>query len=309
MKKYDMLYPPLVERISAEEERRVHMSASARSLEAGCDFYHKKTQKAAKTRLHQMFGAYLHGNAHKKASRILARQTHSGHRGHVSASAHSLEVGRSFLCIENKPDAEALLALHASTRERLPHIKNFYEFIAAHAGENKTSCEIKTISDLGCGFNPFALPLMPAEFTHSLEAYHAWDIDLRTRDLLSIFFAAQDLPQTAKCADLITDTPAISADVIFMLKLLPVLEAQSPGRGFALANAQNARFLIITYPTKSLGGREKGMEKNYSAAFENAVASGALSNFKPVASEKIGNELVYVLVSPMYTHYIRTKSR
>lgn len=243
--KYDMLYPPLIERILAEE------------------FGKKDPKKAAKTRLHQMFGAYLCGNAHKKAARLLK-------------------------------DAPTLLSLHASTKERLPHFENFYEFIATQVC---VSGGVKIISDLGCGFNPFALPLMPAVLTENLAEYHAWDIDIRTRDLLNVYFAEMLLPQSAKCADLAVETPCEASDVTFMLKLIPVLEAQIAGRGFALANAQNTQFLVVTYPTKSLGGREKGMEKNYAAAFENAYASGGLSNFRLIANEKIGNELVYVLRS------------
>jgi 16S rRNA (guanine(1405)-N(7))-methyltransferase len=236
-----MIYAPLVARIVAEESGK------------------KDPLKAAKTRLHQMFGAYVQGNAHKKAAQLLKNE-------------------------------KEILNLHASTKERLPFAKEFYEFIAAQI----CACEIKTILDLGCGFNPFAIPIMPRVLTQNLEAYHAYDIDLRTKEILNNFFALHGLPPLAKCADLAAETPRETADIAFMFKLLPVLEAQRASRGFELANSLNANFLVISYPLKSLGGREKGMEKNYSAAFENAIANGLLNNFLTIASKRIGNELVYV---------------
>ena len=239
--KYSMLYPPLVARIYEEEKLKNP----------------KNYEKAAKTRLHQMFGAYVQGNAHKKAAALLERG-----------------------------DTDALLSLHASTKERLPHYTGFFAFIAAHAPG------IQTIMDLGCGLNPFSLPYLPWP---GLNAYYAYDIDTRTRDLLNQFFASQNLPQTAACADLAVETPADKADLALLCKLVPVLEMQQTGRGFELARQLDANFLAITYPTKSLGGREKGMSKNYAAQFENAYAGGALDGFTLLANATIGNELVYIL--------------
>ncbi|MCL2358048.1 MAG: hypothetical protein FWC70_13000 [Defluviitaleaceae bacterium] len=278
MKKYNMLYSPLVERILAEEGSG------------------KDSLKAAKTRLHRMFGAYLSGNAHKKAARILEESRDVAREIDESVrllALHASTRERFFRCAGFRSDSEGTYKNRANSTDVpcvISCVKNFYEFIAANV-----SGEIKAIADLGCGFNPFALPLMPEVLTRNLEVYHAFDIDLRTRDMLNIFFESRGLPAAAKCADLAVETPGESADVAFMFKLLPVLEAQIPGRGFALASALNARFLVVTYPTKSLGGREKGMEKNYAAAFEGAVEAGALGNFELAAKGTVGSELVYVM--------------
>jgi 16S rRNA (guanine(1405)-N(7))-methyltransferase len=258
--KYKNLYAPLVERIFFEEAKK------------------KDPTKAAKTRLHQLYGAYLNGNSHKRAERVFENE-----------NLFFEEQSENFTRHHDFAKTNEILNLHTSTKERLPHYKNFFELISNHA------TEIKKICDLGCGFNPFAIPLMPAALTENLVSYRAYDIDLRTKALLNRFFALIGLPQGADCADLAVETPNENADLTFMLKLVPVLEAQSPRRGFELANALDTRVLVISYPLKSLGGREKGMEKNYSAAFENAVASGFLNNFKPIANEIIGNELVFIL--------------
>ena len=240
MKKYGTLYPPLVARIYEEEQG-------------------KNQDKAAKTRLHTIFGAYVQGNIHKKAEALLG-------------------------CRE-------ILALHASTKERLPHYPEFCEFITSHIGQ------IQTILDLGCGFNPFALDYWNTE----ISSYHAIDIDTRTRDLLNIFFATENLPQSAACIDLAVETPAVTVDLALMCKLIPVLEMQSKGRGFQLANSLDAKYLCITYPLKSLGGRNKGMGKNYAAQFETAINAGALHNFNFETSKEIGNELVYILKKGRYS--------
>jgi len=111
------------------------------------------------------------------------------------------------------------------------------------------------------------------------------------------FFTQQNLPPAAVCADLIIETPAEKVDLVLMCKLLPVLESQQQGRGFELARQLNAKILVITYPLKSLGGREKGMGKNYAAQFEKAQAEGALGPHKIIDSMEIGNELVYVVLN------------
>lgn len=249
--KYSMLYPALVERIYTEESRK-----------AG-----KNYEKAVKTRLHQMFGAYVQGNAHKKAVSLL----------------QELEAGKDAKEVSGK-----VLTLHASTKERLPHLEAFCEFVTMHTGP------VESIMDLGCGFNPFSVPYWTE---YKLRAYYAYDIDMRTKDLLNRFFAYIKLPVFAACADLAIETPVEKVDLSLMCKLVPVLEAQAHGRGFELARQQNAKFLVITYPLKSLGGKEKGMGKNYAAQFDKALADGALGGYIPVEFMEIGSELVYVLTS------------
>jgi len=259
--KYDMLHPPLVSRILAEESQA------------------KDPVKAAKTRLHQLYGAYVQGNAHKKAASLLT----------AVASSCGNSWDRDSWGADIESAAQSILRLHASTKERLPHLIGFYEFVATHTGQ------AETIMDLGCGFNPFSIPLMPTSLSSNLKSYHAFDIDTRTRDILNRFFSLLKLPPTAECIDLAVETSSHSVDVALMCKLLPVLEAQIPGRGFELAAGINTRFLVITYPLKSLGGRDKGMEKNYSNAFEKAISAGAMGRFTPIARERVGNELVYIL--------------
>jgi len=264
-KKYAAVYQPLVERLEAENG-------------------HKKgpdSIKAVKTKLHQLYGAYTQDNAYKKAAVIISALE--------AESARCCEEPDSARHCEERSDeatAASLLSLHASTKERLLYYAEFYNFIFSHTGL------IESVLDIGCGYNPFSIPLMPAA---NLNAYHAYDIDMRVADLLNRFFACMRLPPLAKCADLAVHIPRQRADIALMCKLVPVLEAQAPGSGYRLARELNTRHLLITYPLKSLGGREKGMAKHYAAAFEKALADGELGEFELVADGIAGAELLYLL--------------
>jgi len=219
--------------------------------------------KAVKTKLHQVYGAYTQENGHKKAAKLLDEM-----------ESHGVET-----------TARSLLSLHASTKERLPFYDEFYSFILEHTGS------IESILDIGCGYNPFSLPFIPAK----IKSYYAYDIDTRVADLINRFFALMGLPPLAKCADLAVEIPSDNADIAMMCKLLPVLETQAPGSGFNAAKSLNVKFLLITYPLKSLGGKEKGMAKHYNAAFEKALTKGQLEPFLPVAQTQIGQEMLCLL--------------
>ena len=182
--------------------------------------------------------------------------------------------------------AAKLLSLHASTKERLPFYTDFYNFILEHTGP------IESILDIGCGYNPFSVPLIPDA---NIKAYYAYDIDIKATELINRFFSLIGLPSLAGCMDLAIHIPKDTADIAFMCKLIPVLEAQSPGSGFKLARSLNVRHLLITYPLKSLGGREKGMGRHYSAAFEESLREGKLGRFFLAGQRKVGQEILYLL--------------
>ena len=239
MKKYAHIYKPLLERVY-EEERQKHKRE-------------KDGVKAAKAKLHTIFGAFSNTDAHKSALTLL----------------------------EKNADEAEIMKFHASTRERLPYLTDFYGFIFAHIGAS--AC----VLDLGCGFNPFSLPWFPEK----PKTYHALDIDTRTADLTNRYFALQNLPPLAACADLAVETPNIQADVVFLFKLLPVLEAQKRGRGADLLRELRAKHFVLSYPLKTLSGKEKGFKDFYAAEARKLFSD----EFPLVAEKVIGNELIYIL--------------
>src|SRR3989344_6671630 len=58
-----------------------------------------------------------------------------------------------------------ILKLHSSTRERLPYYEQLYQQLFSKTNP-------KTILDLGCGLNPFSLPLMNLKYP----TYYAYDL-------------------------------------------------------------------------------------------------------------------------------------
>ena len=213
--------------------------------------------KGAKNALHAIYGAFLTSGIYKKANKILDQ--------HNQSDWH------------NK-----ILQLHASTNERIHDLHEFYSFIFENIGP------VESILDIGCGFNPFTIPYMP----HKPTKYHAIDIDSRTADINNRCFAAMGLPELAACADIIIDTPNITADAAFLFKLLPLIDRQAKGRSAKLLSEVDTKFLVITYPTKSLTGKEKGMQAFYAAAFEEVIGGNLFVSSK----RQIGSELVYIIV-------------
>jgi hypothetical protein len=102
------------------------------------------------------------------------------------------------------------------------------------------------------------------------------------------------LPETAGCLDLIRETPKERADLAFLFKLLPVLEAQSKGRGYALLNDINAGRIAVTFPLKTLCGRNRGFGRHYESAFGEAL-SDRCKGLTVIGKREIGSELVYLL--------------
>ena len=215
---------------------------------------HKKDKdrvKAVKNKLHMIYGAFVGDDWHRRAEALI-----------------------------NSGAFAEVMRLHASTSERLGAVGEFYGFIFDTVGA------AESILDIACGFNPFALEYMPG-----IKKYYALDIDCRAAGLINLYFRALNLPELAGCIDIIAETPQDCADVAFMFKLMPVIEAQAAGRAFGLLREINAAHIVVTYPVKSLGGREKGMRANYARAFEAGLGDG----FKIAAQAIIGSELVYVI--------------
>ncbi|MFZ1399787.1 MAG: hypothetical protein WAS33_22975, partial [Candidatus Promineifilaceae bacterium] len=58
---------------------------------------------------------------------------------------------------------------------------------------------------------------------------------------------------------------------ILLLKTLPCLEQVDKDAAVNLLDKLNGRYLLISYPAQSLGGRSKGMVENYAQQFMGVV--------------------------------------
>jgi 16S rRNA (guanine(1405)-N(7))-methyltransferase len=203
--------------------------------------------KRAKAKLHQIHAAFLPEASLARATESLAR----------------LPDDPTPTAIESC--SAEVLACHASTRERRPPRAALYRDLFARTGPPRS------IVDLGCGLHPFALPSMGLP---RAMAYEAVDLDVRMVGLVAAFFKKVGQRGHARAHDLLGDEPLPAGDVAFLLKLLPTLERQSRGAAARLLDRVDARALVLSFPTRALGGRgERGRAAHYEAFAHELLAS------------------------------------
>ncbi len=222
--------------------------------------------KRTKRGLHEIYGAYLPGNAPNYGAMLRQLQA-AARRNEEQAVLDALS---------------AAMGVHASTRERLPHLRTFYEEIFSRITPPTA------IRDLACGFNPLAVPWMPVPGTVT---YLASDIDLGLVAFVDRALGLLRVAHRAEAVDLIGARLADPVDLTLLLKTVPCLERQQPGAGWELLDAVNSPTVVTTFPTKSLGRRSKGMFQTYSAAF----AAHASERSWQVEQLEIPNELIYIV--------------
>lgn len=219
-------------------------------------------EKRTKRRLHQVFGAY---HTPLPWDRLLAR----------------LQEARPDPAAFRSACADVLRG-HASTAERLPELDaGFYDRIFAITGPPAS------ILDLACGLNPIAWPWMrlpPAT------RYTACDIDKEMARFLDGFFQLAGIDGRAPLHDLVAGPPPIEADVALLLKTLPCLQHQTPDLG-TLLDRTRAKWLVVSFPTKSLGHIAKGMPTTYKAMFADLTSNRPW----PTTELTFPSELVYIV--------------
>jgi 16S rRNA (guanine(1405)-N(7))-methyltransferase len=201
--------------------------------------------KAAKRKLHQVYGAYLTPGAIATAEKAAGR---------LAAGASSEEEQRR-LCLE-------VLRQHASTAERLPFLERFY------ADMREGLPPPRSVVDLACGLNPFAIPWMGLPAGTS---YLAVDVDERLAAVynrLGSSFpfagrAGEGISLRGLSHDLAGGTPQAAGDLVLLLKAIPCLEQQEAGAGSRLLRSLDTPSVIVSFPARSLGGHEKGMRQTY----------------------------------------------
>jgi 16S rRNA (guanine(1405)-N(7))-methyltransferase len=192
--------------------------------------------KAAKRKLHQVYGAYLNQLDLARVRALVA-----------ALPANSPQEAVRATCRE-------ILGCHASTAERLPIIERLYSELFSATGEPDT------ILDLACGLNPFALPWMSLAPDAQ---YFCFDIDQVLIGAINEFLGRVGRPPTAACADILVSPPEAEADVALLLKTSPCLEQQEQGATQRILTELPARHVVVSFPTRALGGRQKGMRQHY----------------------------------------------
>ncbi|MGI6130417.1 MAG: hypothetical protein ACOYES_00900 [Bacillota bacterium] len=221
--------------------------------------------KAAKRKLHQVYASFIRQDDVVKIQRLVE-----------TFPSCSNEVETRSICSN-------IMQLHASTRERMRNMEELYPALFAAIGGPP-----RRIADLACGLHPFALPWMALPPS---TAYMASDIDQRIVDALNGFFERSGFSAMAECRDLLADPSRVSADLVFLMKALPGLEQQEKGGAARVLRRLDAEWVIVSTPTASLSGLDKGMYEHYGAMVSRVVAQMGWG----AREMRSGNETFYIL--------------
>jgi 16S rRNA (guanine(1405)-N(7))-methyltransferase len=124
---------------------------------------------------------------------------------------------------------------------------------------------INSVMDIACGLNPLARDWMPLADNAT---YLAYDIYADMMQFLGDYFALAGILGKAEVRDVVDAPPTEPVDLALLLKTLPVLTQIDKTAVPRLLDSLQAKYLLISFPAKSLGGRSKGMVQNYEALFE-----------------------------------------
>ena len=213
----------------------------------------KDADKAARDRLHQITGAFMTAD----------------------------EIGRAEKrIVESGADAlEELWKLHSSTRERLDSWRELYTRVFSVTGT------VRSANDLACGLNPLMLAAM------DVPVIRGCDIQGGAARVVNGWAERAGRDIRIACADLLCGVPEEEAELTLMMKLLPVLDRQKAGTAARLLAECASAWILVTYPTRTLGGRNVGMEQQY-----REYMASVLPGDRDIAEEFVcGTELCFVL--------------
>jgi len=220
--------------------------------------------KATKRRLHQVYAAFEETVDYA----ALCRQLEAAYRGGSGADVKTV--------------CRQILGLHSSTRERLSILPDFYPALWAITGKPGR------LLDLGCGLNPLSLPWMDLAPGTQIVAL---DIDADRIGFLNRFLVLAGLEPLARCQDVLAQPPEERVDVALLLKLSPSLERQEAGATARILDALRARFVVVSFAVRSLGGRDRGMLENYRQQFIEITRNRPVS----LATVKYDHELTFII--------------
>ncbi len=216
----------------------------------------KDADKAARAHLHAITGAFISPDELKSAKKAV----HEWMEGDEEAF---------YRAIGN----------HSSTRERAEIADEMYARVFS-------ACDkVETILDLACGINPIYLGKKGYTNVTGL------DIHAGCAELINECAEFFGWKTRARAQDLILNPPDEEADITLMMKLLPVLETQKSGAARKILESVKSRYMLVTFPTRTLGGKKVGMEKHYTEWFEEKIPE----NIHVIDRFVIGNELAYTL--------------
>ena len=225
-------------------------------------FDHKRLEKEVKKKLHQVWGAYFTRPNFEKLEEKIQREYEEG-----------------------KPPEQILselLMLQTSTKERLSIFDSFYQEIF------NIIETANTVLEYGCGVNALSYHWMPEDIK-----YIGYDVDSELIKFINLVYKllGQDGKATVKLGDVFLFDNYHQADVCLLLKVLVLFDRQQKDSSLNIMRAIPVRYLVVSFPTRTLAGIDKGMEGNYRNMFMKLVGNEDWDIFEIV----FDNELVFII--------------
>jgi 16S rRNA (guanine(1405)-N(7))-methyltransferase len=228
----------------------------------------KEAIKATKNTLHQVSAAYMPTHVQYAQWERTLRLT-GGDPAAVRAACR------------------AIMAQHASSRERLPILESLY------ARTLSDIAPVRSVLDIACGFNPLAAPWMPLA---QGARYHAYDIYTDLIGFIGRCLPLLGLDGEAEARDVTVGLPSMPvADVALLLKAIPCLEQLDRQCAGRLLDGAPAHYLLVSFPVRSLGGADRHMAEHYAAHLDELLQDRRWTRQRYVFE----SELVFLLEKPL----------
>jgi 16S rRNA (guanine(1405)-N(7))-methyltransferase len=169
---------------------------------------------------------------------------------------------------------------------RLPFLESFYARTLASLRP------IRSVVDVACGLNPLAMPWMGLEDD---VRYRGYDLYSDMTDFLasalhaSLFSPKCDAEMETR--DVVAEPLRGGADLALVLKFLPLLEQSGVEDVPGWLRALQARHALVSFPTRTLGGRNVGMARAYESRFVEMARDARWS----VERFEFGNEICFLV--------------
>lgn len=170
-----------------------------------------------------------------------------------------------------------VVRVHSSTKERLNDFVKIFEWI------KDTISDYGNVLDLGCGLNPILFSLSNIE----VGKYYAVDIDKLQQAFLNKILDSRFDVKVGSAFNY--KFPKVKTT--FLFKLLPVLDQIKEGEGISILERLNSEYIVVSLPSRSLGGHNKGMVDNYRHKYIDNLPS----HLNLVAYKEFTSETIYIL--------------
>ena len=203
----------------------------------------KAVYKVVRRKLHNIIAPYLGEPDYAVLSKELAVM---GHPEFDSPEIQDLSL--------------RVLREHASTAERVPYQKEFYERLFAVTGKPDS------ILDLACALHPLAFPWMGLPLSTQ---YHAYDIVQPRVDFINQYFSTLGLEPLAENRDILVNPPEIQADLGIFFKEAHRFEKRQPGCNRDFWASLKVDCLAISLPTRNLARTHSLLDQHRNLVYEN----------------------------------------